>query len=304
MAPGKQADRLQSIVHTTGGDELSSQGYGYDPAGRLTTIAQQATSVMPKAWNFGYNGSSELTSAHRRSTGPASPVPATVYDDKAWAYDPAGNWLSHASGTVVETRSHNALNQLKTVGGTGSTLVTGLVDEAARVTVAGQPASLSLQPGSSPLAYRFSKTVPVSTGSNTIPITATDAKGNATSQNWTFTVPAATRTFTYDLNGNTLTDGLRTFIWDTQNRLLSVTVLPGSFLPADTYTWAYDHRHRRISESKNGTVIKRFIWQENDLIQERAADGLTVTRSLLTGGFVDEAHFAGQFAGETVGFAQ
>lgn len=114
-------------------------------------------------------------------------------------------------------------------------------------------------------------------------VAATDLNQNTATQNWTFTVPAASPTFTYDENGNLLSDGTRTFTWDSINRLLSATV-NGS---GQVYSWTYDHAQRRVTESLNGAISKRFVWAGTEMIQERNGGNTAVLRSHVYGGFVE-----------------
>lgn len=120
------------------------------------------------------------------------------------------------------------------------------------------------------------------TNTVTISATDTDTPPEVTTQNWQFNVPAVSRTFTYDANGNTLTDGVRTMTWDAKNRLKTVTV------GANTWKWDYDYRDRRVKEYLNNAVTKLFIWSGNEIVQERTAAN-TITRTHYSGGFSDGA---------------
>lgn len=120
-----------------------------------------------------------------------------------------GNWLSHSqnSSSVMQTRGHDIMNRLAQIGGQGSVVVEGTVNEHAQVTVNGQPAALFDDPLLyNPKRYRYRATVPVTQGANTLTVTATDQDQDTTTQQWEIEVPAAQRTFTYDANGNLLSD--------------------------------------------------------------------------------------------------
>jgi RHS repeat-associated protein len=138
----------------------------------------------------------------------------------------------------------------------------------------------------------FRKPISVTPGSNTVEISAVDEDDppNTTTQTWSFTVPPPQRTFTYDANGNMLTDSFgRVFTWDGKNRLKTVTV------SGTTYEWDYDYRDRRIREfvyasggSKPTIPAKQFIWHDNDIVQERvgtSATAGTIARNHYFGGF-------------------
>ena len=112
---------------------------------------------------------------------------------------------------------------------------------------------------------------------------ATDTNGNTTTQNWQVNNgPASGAVPTHDLDGNLLTDGTYTYTWDARNRMTSVT--KGS----DTWTFQYDGQNRRINESKNGSLVRQFIWNGTRVMEERiepliSGQGL-LTRRYWTGG--------------------
>jgi YD repeat-containing protein len=81
---------------------------------------------------------------------------------------------------------------------------------------------------------------------------------------------------TYDLNGNTLNDGMNSYSWDARNRLVSADNNGASF--------AYDPLGRRVSK----TILAantNFLYDGANPVQE--LNGSTVTANLLTGG-IDE----------------
>lgn len=54
----------------------------------------------------------------------------------------------------METRTHNSMNRLTAIGGSGSTVIEGSVNEFARVTVNGASAQLSKDPVGDGFRYR------------------------------------------------------------------------------------------------------------------------------------------------------
>ncbi|MFC7339600.1 hypothetical protein ACFQY0_20590, partial [Haloferula chungangensis] len=64
----------------------------------------------------------------------------------------------------------------------------------------------------------------------------------------------------YDLNGNLLWEKdpggtvLRSFEWDAADRLKAVN------WGAQRVEWSYDAMGRKVSESVNGTLSRRFLW--------------------------------------------
>jgi len=204
-APGDSARKLESITHRFGAQQKAKHQYGYDPAGRITSWERQALGRDTFRSRYGYNLVDELVQAEETN------VTTTALNAReTWGLDTAGNWLSrtrqNATGNLIETRGLDpaGLNKLMRIGGGGSTVVEGTLNEFANVTVNGQPAALRTDPVAG--NYRFRREAAVTPGSNTVQIAATNPQGQSTVQNWQFTVPATQRTLTYDASGNTTGD--------------------------------------------------------------------------------------------------
>jgi RHS repeat-associated protein len=86
---------------------------------------------------------------------------------------------------------------------------------------------------------------------------------------------------TYDANGNMLTDGTYTYIWNARNQL---TQLKQGATVVGSYT--YDARGRRISKTMSGAVTG-FAYEDANFVQEQNASG-TPTANLVTAG-IDQA---------------
>jgi RHS repeat-associated protein len=121
--------------------------------------------------------------------------------------------------------------------------------------------------------------VPVEPGKNTVRITAQDGRQNTKTQSYELTVPAvAPRVFTYDANGNTLSDGLRSYEWDAENRLARVRHGDGSVT-----AFGYDGRGRRVwieEKDAQGTVtsVRRYVWAGGTQPAEERDGSNTVLR--------------------------
>ena len=142
--------------------------------------------------------------------------------------------------------------------------------------MAGQPAAVVTA------RMRSRAGVPVVPGTNTVTIAATDRSGNTATATYEVDVADAPKTFTYDANGNLTSDGTRTFEWDARNQLVAVTV------GTHRSEFVYDGLQRRVRqvEKDNGvtTADTRVLWCETAICEERAADGVTVTRRLYAQG--------------------
>jgi RHS repeat-associated protein len=83
----------------------------------------------------------------------------------------------------------------------------------------------------------------------------------------------AGRTYTYDANGNVLSDGVRSYTWDAENRLLSITEISTGHVSSFTY----DGLSRRvsISETSGGTTTATgYLWC-GDTICSAYSGGIT-----------------------------
>jgi RHS repeat-associated protein len=275
--------RLKEIHNTAnGGATISKFSYQYDPSGRIEQWTQQqgATAASLRDYSFVYDKTSQLTDAVIKDNG------GTTLKTWSWQYDAAGNRVRESEDVNSIYTQHNGLNQLNQIGGSGKTLVEGVVDEPAFVKVNGQDAIVLSQPGGD---FLFRKEIAVSEGSNTITVEATDASGNSASNAYSVVVGGVQKTLEYDLNGNLRyekdTSGtvLREFQWDAINRL--VKIIDGT----DVSEFEYDalDRRVRIVEKENAVVQsdETYLWGDGEILQRRASNGQTVQRSYFADGF-------------------
>jgi RHS repeat-associated protein len=78
--------------------------------------------------------------------------------------------------------------------------------------------------------------------------------------------------FTYDDDGNMLSDGTRTFSWDAENRL--VKVITGT----DVREWVYNGVGLRVARKLNGAVSKQWVWDGTTLREQRDAANIITRR--------------------------
>ena len=264
--PASQDHRLQTIHHRLADlTTLSRFDYTYDALGNILTWQQQAGTAAAGRWAYGYDRVDQLTSAVKATTDPTP----QILQRFAYGYDPAGNRLFEQIDDSVTAWTYDTLNRLQTQAGGGVLQVAGSVNEPATVTIQGQAATVT---GTN----AFSGALPVVPGTNVFTIRATDPSGNAATATYQVDVTNAPKTFTYDANGNLTADGTRTFEWDARNQLVAVTV------GTHRSEFVYDGLQRRVRqiEKDNGvtTADTRVLWCETAICEERAADGVTVTR--------------------------
>jgi RHS repeat-associated protein len=97
------------------------------------------------------------------------------------------------------------------------------------------------------------------------------------------------QSFTYDDNGNLLNDGVRSFEWDVENRLISVT--KGTHRSEFEYD-PLGRRSRIIEKDQDGQGVwsissdKRYLWEGSAIVEEESANGSTL-KAFYGQGFVD-----------------
>ena len=263
--PVTQNHRLQAIHHRyPSGATLSRFDYTYDAVGNIVTWRQQAdtTAVI---WEYGYDHADQLVPAVKRATDPQN----TILQRFAYGYDPVGNRLFEQIDDNVTTWTYDKLNRLGAQQAGGVLRVAGMVNEPATVRIDGRPATVDG-------AGIFAGGIQAVPGTSQFTVTATDPSGNAASRSFEIDQSGAPKTFTSDENGNLISDGTRSFEWDARNQLVAVNV------GAHRSEFSYDGTRRRVRivEKESGVTQSdtRIVWCEDQICEERAADGATVTR--------------------------
>lgn len=233
-------------------------------------------------YDLGHDAAHQLVSATLKQTSNSA-----VVKDERWGYDSIGNRTSEhdlSTGVTIDY-SHNNTNQLltkKTYSSGQRPWVKGSLDEARHVNL-----------GSGPVAVKGDGSFEGQAPARTTTITAKDATGNVTSENWQMNsgsgaTPDATFTYTHDTEGNLLGDGTSSFEWDLRNRLTAIVT--GTHRSEFTYDGS--DRRVRVVEKESGTVTSdlRYIFQGLSLLEERASNNTTVLRRFYSGGHVDVAN--------------
>jgi len=190
-----------------------------------------------------------------------------VHEDFHYKYDLAGNLTNRIMGKLTNAFVVNNLNQLSNGTRVGTLTVAGTATSAAtNVTVNTSNAILYSD-------YTFARTnVSLVDGSNTFTAIAKDNVGRVDTNIVTAYLPT-NATFQYDANGNLTNDGLRSFVYDDENQLTSVSVA-GSFKSEFTYDGKMRRRIRREFAWQGAwrmTNEVHHIYDGNLVIQERDA---------------------------------
>ncbi len=298
--------RLQTITHALANGSLISQHrYGYRADGMITDWTTENGPGQAGDGNnlvttrhFEYDAIDQLVSA--TSVAAAQYLP-TIRINQAWRYDGAGNrvgsqfqYIPGASAPVVGTATFNALNQQTAAIPSGTLHVEGTIDRPAAVTVNGSP--VPTQSGN-----RFSAEVPAATqpgrGDLVSNFTVSaQAGGQTTTNNYSvLSVPGTARGFSYDVNGNCLTDGNNGYTWDAADRLIRITRLSDGAASE----FAYDSLGRRIriveTSSTGIKTTRRFVWLGSRIAEERTDAGDVVKRFFGHGFTIETGALKGKY---------
>ena len=263
---GTEDRRLQTIHHIyPNGTTLSRYDYTYDARGNILTWSQQADSAAAVQWSYGYDAADQMVAAIKRTTDPS----AAVLKRYAYRYDVTGNRTAEQIDNSVLSATFNRVNGLLSRQPVGPVMFRGTTNEPSTVTIGSVKATVNS-------ANEFQAAVPITAGVNTIGMSARDASGNTTYQNYQLSNVGTSTTFVNDANGNLLSDGTRTFEWDARNQLAAVTV--GSHRSEFTYNGL--HQRVRIVEKESGLVQSdtRLVWCQAVICEERASAGGAVLR--------------------------
>ncbi|MGA8740146.1 MAG: RHS repeat-associated core domain-containing protein [Terracidiphilus sp.] len=229
-------DGLDRVLSET--TQQGSVGYTYDADGRRQTMTVSGQSQV----NYTFDNASRLTSITQGSS------------NVSFVYDSDGRRTSLTlPNGVTASYSYDVASQL-----------TGIIYQGGALGIA------NLTYGYDLAGRRTS--VGGSLASTQLPAAVSSAVYNANNQltQWGSTA------MTYDLNGNTLNDGMNGYSWDARNRLVSAN--------SNTATFSYDPLGRRTGRNIL-EVNTNFLYDGVNPVQE--LNGSTVTANLLTGG-VDE----------------
>lgn len=279
------ANRLTNIGATSGGSTVSSHGYTYNALGQRTGVQLNDGTK----WDYQYDGLGQVTAAGRK-WGDNTAVAGQQY---GYSYDGIGNRV----GTTVNGRgaayTANALNQYTQRVVPGALDILGSAVAGAKVTVNNQATvrkadyfykALGIDNGS---AAQYPQVTVIAVQNNMGP-GGEDLVGEKSGHHY---LPKTPETFSYDDDGNLLSDGRWSYAWDGENRLIAMESYASA--PADSkkrLEFAYDGNSRRISKKVyawNGSGYtpgeeRRFLYDGWNLVAELAGNN-TVQKSFLWG---------------------
>jgi len=86
----------------------------------------------------------------------------------------------------------------------------------------------------------------------------------------------ATVNYSYDANGNLTNDGVHSYTYDSENRLVNVD-------PGGVASYAYDHKNRRYKTTV-GSIVTHYVWQgQNVLAEHNGGTGAVIVNYIYAG---------------------
>ena len=282
---------ITRVGNQVGTNLVSQYDYVNDAVGRRTSIRTGGTAFEPAGAMFNlyqYTGRSEVTGAGRyfgtNVNDTAAPVAGQAY---AYQYDEIGNRTQSAEGATNRTSTYTAndLNQYtgRTVPGEFDVLGTAATN--ATVTVNNQATS---RHG----AYYHKALAVDNAGAAAYPlVSVVGVRTNAATNGWDIVttvsghvfVARSPEGFTYDDDGNMLSDGRWTYSWDGENRLVGMQTAAGltGAVPRLRLDFGYDYMGRRVKKEVwllSGTnwvgfQTNTFIYDGWNLVREVGSQG-------------------------------
>ena len=247
-------NRLTALGSVVAGGETVGFAYGYTPANQR----QAVTNADGSYWVYAYDALGQVTAGVKHWPD-GSLVPAQQF---SYSFDDIGNRQTtktggDANGHKLRTATYTAndLNQYTQRTVPGYVDVAGSASTDATVTVNNQPThrrgeyfwtELAVTNETGPLHLPLNHVAVINQGTNA-DLVATNV-GH-------LLIPPTPETFTNDADGNLIADGLWTYEWDAENRLihmLSRTELPETARTDLRFT--YDHQGRRISKTVSNWI--------------------------------------------------
>jgi len=270
-------DRLSTVRYgVSGSSEESRTTYGYDLADRLLTAVDSAAGTSTFTLNdrdqltrsVTPQGTLDYTYDAARRTSMTVPGQAQVL----YGYDDAGRPVTVSRGSDLVTIGYDTAGRRKSV-----TLPNGIT-QTYGYDDASQLGSITYARGTTTVGNLTYDYTPGGLlghiGGTFARADVPAAYGPALYDNANQLTSRAGTTFTYDNDGNQISDGTTTSSWNARGQLVS------SSRSGQNSTYTYDSFGRRIGKTTpSGTTS--YLHNGNNVVQE--SSGSTITASLLTG---------------------
>jgi YD repeat-containing protein len=246
-------DLLDVIETKWGAASKAKFDYASDYLGRRTQVAKAGELYARYSANgldtfYGYNDKSELTAEVTKLGGSSTIL--TGRDD-AYTYDPIGNRLTKTHNGNAAAYTPNELNQYVQRVVPGVIDITGLAPALATVTVGGSSTGVTRH---NDWYYKAETATNTSAAVGTSLTIASNYGGAETRSAF---LPLTPEPFTYDLDGNLLSDGRWDYVYDAENRLITMQTRASVLGPipnaeARRLEFTYDYLGRRVQKTVRG----------------------------------------------------
>lgn len=254
---------ISQFASTLPSRNLATYAYTHDALGRRTVkvetgemFSRYGPGLVTK---YSYNARSEVTAAQTYigtnpnvdTTAASNALQGRSYN---YGYDSIGNRTTTTANGQSSTYVSNSLNQIISRTVPGYADVSGFASSNATVTVSGQSTVRQFD--------YFYRQNAVSNASapvwSTFAVSATVPGGANTSENRMLYIAKSLEAFSYDFDGNVLSDGRWDYAWDAENRLIAMTtttVAAAAGIPQQSLQFRYDYLGRRVEKKVyNGTT--------------------------------------------------
>jgi RHS repeat-associated protein len=236
-------------------------GYTHDLTGLRTNVVRADNTHV----EYLFDGIGQLTNAIAYEPGGG----LRKNENFAYAYDQGGNLKTRVNNTLTQGFGVDNANRLTSATRSGTLTIAGSVNSLAQsVTVNSVGAELYVDK-----TFATTNGLTLNNGNNSLTFSAKNAANQTTSYTKNFNLPANVN-YTYDLNGNLISDGSLGYDYDDADQLRRIT---------KTNAWksefAYDALGRRNVRREytwnsgpgtwNLTDEVRYVWVGMSLLQER-----------------------------------
>jgi RHS repeat-associated protein len=272
--------KTNKVSHS--GTALDFHAYDYNFEGQITK-GYRANGITV---DYGYDNIGQLLTAqgHEADTTPR------LNENLGYAYDASGNLAYRTNNTLLQAFTTDAVNELLSVcrGGT-LTAIGSTTNAIVHLGVNGTNAAIY-----SDTTFATTSGLNLHDGNNLFVTAGTNGAGELAVSTLTATRLPLCASYIYDLNGNLLSDGLKTYSYDDANQLTGIT-LPGKWKTQFDYDalgrirYVQEFNYQPNYGSWFGINQTRYVYDGRQLLQERDGEGdpvRTYTRGLdLSGTF-------------------
>jgi RHS repeat-associated protein len=253
----REHDRLGRVTRIdTHGNETTlhtRRDYTHNAANQRTVVREEDE----QAWHFDYDSLGQVIKAKKTVSGSEEAIPGYAFE---FSFDNIGNRTNATSNGRTADYTSDALNRYTQRDFPGAVDVRGHAPEKVGVIVNGERTART--DGD----FYAEATADNSAASVEMDITVKAVDPGPpellAQENRSVVLPETPEAFTHDLDGNLIQDGLWTYEWDAENRLIGMesrTDLPAS-VTRQRLEFAYDGRSRRIAKTVKEYDLSSSAW--------------------------------------------